>query len=68
MFAGVGIIGSLASILASILVPPPKQPEEPPQETAAPAHDSDIVATELASIRTELAALRQSLVQGSDPR
>ena len=25
MFAGVGIIGALASILASILVPPPKE-------------------------------------------
>ena len=32
MFAGVGIIGALASILASILVPPPK-----PDDDAAPA-------------------------------
>ncbi len=32
MFAGVGIIGALASILASMLVPPPKVDEETPDE------------------------------------
>jgi voltage-gated potassium channel len=66
MFAGVGIIGSLASILASILVPTA-------EETAAAANaadDADLgppgtadanfarVLNELASIRTELAELR----------
>jgi voltage-gated potassium channel len=30
MFAGVGIIGALASILASMLVPPPKEDKVPP--------------------------------------
>ncbi len=36
MFAGVGIIGALASILASILVPPPK-PADPVVEAEAAA-------------------------------
>jgi hypothetical protein len=35
MFAGVGIIGALASILASMLVPPPKEDKVPP--ATAPA-------------------------------
>jgi voltage-gated potassium channel len=33
MFAGVGIIGALASILASVLVPPPKEAEPAPDAT-----------------------------------
>ena len=39
MFAGVGIIGALASILASFLIPPPKKTEEPdePQPSENPA-------------------------------
>ena len=37
MFAGVGIIGALASILASLLVPPPKQDPEPEAASADPA-------------------------------
>jgi voltage-gated potassium channel len=71
MFAGVGIIGSLASILASVLVPPPKQDDDQPSPEgvdapaasprAVPAGTPDSVAVELASIRAELAALRQSL-------
>jgi voltage-gated potassium channel len=56
MFAGVGIIGALASILASILVPPPKEDEEP-EVAAAPAD----VQRELADIKAELTALRRSL-------
>jgi voltage-gated potassium channel len=57
MFAGVGIIGSLASILASLLVPPP-----PTDETAVPPPQVEAaVARELASIRSELAALRREL-------
>ncbi len=59
MFAGVGIIGSLASILASILVPPPKEQPAASSTTAAP---SDAVASQLDNIRAELAALRESLV------
>ena len=43
MFAGVGIIGALASILASILVPPPKEkePEVIEAEAAAAKADAD---------------------------
>ena len=63
MFAGVGIIGSLASILASVLVPPPKETDVPAATASAPTPGGDPVATELASIRAELAALRQSLDQ-----
>jgi voltage-gated potassium channel len=42
MIAGVGIIGALASILASMLVPPPKEPEPAPAtaDEAAPAAGS----------------------------
>jgi len=57
MAAGVGIIGALASILASILVPQPAAPEETPVE----AEISTSVEGELAALRQELAALRQSL-------
>jgi len=56
MFAGVGIIGSLASILASILVPQP-EPEAPSDEEPA----GSAVADELAAIKVELAAVRQML-------
>jgi voltage-gated potassium channel len=52
MFAGVGIIGALASILASVLVPQPKQ-----EETLD-------VRAELMGIREELASLRAQLGQG----
>jgi voltage-gated potassium channel len=72
MFAGVGIIGSLASILASILVPPPKQTEGPVAEAVVPEPApatgvDDPVVAELASIRAELAALRASLADPSTP-
>lgn len=52
MFAGVGIIGALASILASILVP---APEGSGSEDASPT-----VAQELSEIKAELAALRRA--------
>lgn len=55
MFSGVGIIGALASILASILVPQPKEPE--PQDPGAPT----VVEQELAAVKNELAALRELL-------
>ncbi len=64
MFAGVGVIGALASILASFLIPPPKKAEEPqepqPAETP-PALSSSAVEQELVAVKTELAALRQLL-------
>jgi voltage-gated potassium channel len=69
MFAGVGIIGALASILASLLVSSPTPAEDPeaaPAEAlapiAAPSGTADAsVAQELAYIRAELAAIRASL-------
>ena len=68
MFAGVGIIGALASILASILVPPPKPSEEdvaePVAATAAagmPLVAGSSVEGELAKLRAEIEALRRSL-------
>jgi voltage-gated potassium channel len=64
MFAGVGIIGALASILASFLIPPAKkeeEPEAPPSVESSPALPSSGVEQELAAVKTELAALRQLL-------
>jgi voltage-gated potassium channel len=57
MVAGVGIIGALASILASILVPGPK--EAPAEDGQAPVDRS--VQQELADIKQELVALRRSM-------
>ena len=56
MFAGVGIIGALASILASILVPPSK-PEAPAPvaATADEAAVADVVAQVVAALRVEAA-------------
>jgi voltage-gated potassium channel len=57
MLAGVGIIGALASILASILVPPAQTEEEEDEAARADA----AVHQDLAEIKQELAALRRSL-------
>ncbi|MBV9358908.1 MAG: two pore domain potassium channel family protein [Chloroflexi bacterium] len=54
MVAGVGIIGSLAGILSSILVPP-----APASDTPSPPSSS--VEAELAAVRGELAAMRAAL-------
>jgi voltage-gated potassium channel len=78
MVAGIGIIGALASILASLLVSP-STPEEPAAESAqpaaapAPAPTADLPATsaiveELAALRAEIAALRESLPGDHDDR
>ena len=64
MFSGVGIIGALASILASFLIPPPKKAEEPAEPQPGenpPAVSGAAVEHELAAVKTELAALRQLL-------
>lgn len=69
MFSGIGIIGALASILASLLVAP-ATPAEPSSEEASespvpavpPA--TNAVVEELASLRAEIAALRASLPAG----
>jgi voltage-gated potassium channel len=63
MFAGVGIIGALASILASLLVGGSSAEEEEtvaaPAATAAPPTLS--IEEELKAVREELAAVRQML-------
>jgi voltage-gated potassium channel len=51
MFAGVGIIASLASILASVLIPTPKEP--------APGTDLADLQKKLDDIHLELRALRE---------
>ena len=58
MFMGVGIIGALASILASLLVGSSASPEEEAAEAAAPMLS---VQEELKSVKEELAVVRQML-------
>ena len=58
MFAGVGIIGALASILASLLVGSSSSPEE---EAAAAAAPLLAVQEELKSVKEELAVVHQML-------
>jgi voltage-gated potassium channel len=73
MFSGVGIIGALASILASVLVPD-QTPAEPDAAAAALAPASGpgtaaasgpaaapTIEVELANLRAEIVALRQAL-------
>jgi voltage-gated potassium channel len=77
MLAGVGIIGALASILASILVPPPKPDVDDVAEAAAATAATSVtppapgpgttapttaIEAELAALRAEIQALRLSLV------
>jgi voltage-gated potassium channel len=73
MFAGVGIIGSLASILASILVPDSDGSTGEPEISPVPASDASVLAAsetrleaELAQIRTELASMRELLAARPD--
>ncbi len=74
MFAGVGIIGSLASILASVLVPTAAESAaesaaDPATAAAVAAKDAEEAAVhdELVAIREELAALRRSLDRPAAP-
>ena len=64
MFAGIGIIGALASILASLLVSPSTPdapaPETPPSGAPDGLTTTDAIVTELAGLRAEIAALRSS--------
>jgi voltage-gated potassium channel len=57
MFTGIGIIGALASILATVLVPSPVSNAERVHEPGSTAS----VEQELAAIRNELAAVRGEL-------
>jgi voltage-gated potassium channel len=70
MFAGVGIIGSLASILASVLVPGPTDDEEEDQPEPSPPEPpaGGSLQVELAAIRQELVGLRQLVAAGGEPR
>jgi voltage-gated potassium channel len=61
MFAGVGIIGALASILASILVPQSKDEQVSTEPAVTPS-----VEERLARISAEVTALRQSLSVADD--
>jgi hypothetical protein len=66
MLAGIGIIGALASILASMLVAPSEPEKAPAAAQPAAAQPADPQATstiveELAALRAEIAALRASL-------
>ena len=62
MLTGVGIIAALASILASVLVPPPKMDEDAPAASPAPAvPEAARLADELAALRSEVAELRSEL-------
>jgi voltage-gated potassium channel len=68
MFAGVGVIGALASILASLLVSPaPADEEEPAASIKHPAELPALEALrgELAETRAEMAQLRQLMVKNS---
>lgn len=69
MFSGVGIIGALASILASVLVPDPDDDDEPaPVATTvvtAPAQAGpSSLEAEVAGLRAEIEALRIALTAG----
>lgn len=58
MVAGIGIIGALASILASLLVSSPSdaKPEDDPEAAAAPSAQPDRPASEAAPARPEASA------------
>jgi len=64
MLAGVGIIGALASILASLLVGGSPAPEEEEAPATAPV---PTVEQELAMVKNELVAMRQLLEKISTP-
>jgi voltage-gated potassium channel len=76
MFAGIGIIGALASILASLLVSPPSPDDATPETPSGPSPAVDAaptdaivealtaLRTEVADQRAEIAALRASLGEG----
>ena len=70
MFSGVGIIGALASILASVLVPDPSDEGDPstaeaPGVATVPAQGpTSSLETELAGLRAQIERLRIALAAG----
>ncbi len=66
MFAGVGIIGALASILASILVSPASTEADGDTALTVPEEHASSIHRELQAIRAELEAMRTSLRAGVD--
>ena len=63
MFAGIGIIGALASILASLLVSPAAPAEAAPvAEHVVDATSTNAIAEELAGLRAEVAGQRADIV------
>ena len=58
MFSGVGIIGALASILASFLVSPPAMTDESPDPTVLASDSSSV---EISDLRAELDRMHQTL-------
>jgi hypothetical protein len=64
MFAGLGIIGSLASMLASILVSPKEEPDERVPATAGRPPSDEALQVELVAIKEELAGLRSLMAAG----
>jgi len=58
MFMGVGIFGALASILSSVLI---GSPDEPEQEETPDTATASTVEVEIAAMRDELAIVRQLL-------
>jgi voltage-gated potassium channel len=71
MLAGVGIIGALASILASLLVPSAEEMAAVDDRDAGPgdaeAGSSGDVARELALLRAEVAELRAAVLERAGP-
>jgi len=71
MFAGVGIIGALASLLASLLVSPPPPADEAEAPSAEPAvasgsfpvAEADALRADLARTREEIAELRRLIAE-----
>ena len=63
MFAGIGVIGALASILASILVAPATDDAESPAVSPAPSVETALAETqaELVRTRAEMAELRRAI-------
>ncbi len=64
MIAGVGIIGALASILASLLVSPTAAEEDADEDPAPGALPSDAILAKLTDLQGQVAALRAEVAAG----